>query len=341
MIIGRFLIGIAGGGYAFIVPIYIGEIASKEIRGSLLAIYEITVKTGILTIYIIASVTDLIISNTICAIIVISYFLIAMCLPESPVYLLRKNKFESARKSLKILYGDGNSEHEFNPQVQVKNKAFMDEMNNEATQKAFLIIFMLFAFFQACGINACLFYLTTIFIESNIEVDPFLSTIILGVMQLVGVFIALTLVDRSGRKFLLILSFSFMIVGHIGIGSFFHAKAFGVKFFEWLPLISLCIYFIGFSLGVGSVTYILLGELFSSSAKKIVAPLAQTVNFFSSFGVTLIFPIISSIIGIYFMFYAFAAFCFLGILFVYFFLPETKGKSLDEIQAILVGKNCQ
>lgn len=343
LIMGRFLIGMAGGGYAFLVPIYIGEIASKEIRGTLLSIYEITVKMGVLFIYVLASTINLQIANVICASIVVAYFVIFTILPESPIYLMQKGKIKRAKASLKVLRGNLNEDdYEMlgcKQEGQTKSETLFDQMKDKATRRAFFIISILFIFFQACGINAVLFYLTTIFIETGNKFDPFTSTMILGLVQVLGVLLTVVLVDRCGRKILMILSFAVMIIGHIGIGVFFHFKTQGVTIFEWIPLISLNIFFIGFSIGVGSVTYILLGELFSVSAKKIIAPMAQTINFLTSFAVTLTFPLISSVIGIYLMFYAFALFCFFGIIFVIIYLPETKKKSLNEIQQLLTNQH--
>lgn len=268
----------------------------------------------------------------------------SMFLPETPVYLMQNDKFEGAKNSLKFLRGkNANIDEELKELECLKklqNSTFLSEMKNSSTRRAFLIIVFIFVFFQASGNNAILFYLTTILIESDMSFDPFLCTIILGVIKLITVFVTLALVDRCGRRFLLILSFTVMIIGHIGNGIFFHAKFyhFNLAGFEWMPLACICIFFIGFCLGIGSVSFILLGELFSISAKKIIAPMAQTVNFFLSFVVTLIFPILSDFIGMHLMFYAFAFCCFIGIIFVYKILPETKGKSLYEIQKLLIDK---
>jgi hypothetical protein len=309
-----------------------------------LALFEVTVKAGILFIYVIASTISQTIANSMCALAVTIYFVSSIFLPETPVYLIQNDNFEHAKNSLKFLRRkNSNIDRELKELENLKNSqnsTFLTEMKNPSTRKAFLIIFFMFVFFQTSGNNAILFYLTTILIESEMSYDPFLCTIILGVIKLFTVFVTLSLVDRCGRRFLLFLSFTVMITGHIGNGIFFHAKAYEIKLegFEWIPLACICIFFIGFCLGIGSVTFILLGELFSISAKKIIAPMAQTVNFFLSFVVTLVFPLLSDFIGMHLMFYSFAFCCFIGIIFVKKILPETKGKSLYEIQKLLVRK---
>lgn len=96
--------------------------------------------------------------------------------------------------------------------------------------------------------------------------------IILDVIELITVFVTLFLVDRCGRRFLLLLSFTVMVIDHIGNGISFHTKFNKIQLtgFEWIPLACICIFFIRYCLGIGSVSFILLVELFSISAKKII-----------------------------------------------------------------------
>jgi SP family facilitated glucose transporter-like MFS transporter 8 len=128
-----------------------------------------------------------------------------------------------------------------------------------------------------------------------------------------------------------------MCVGLLGLAVFFNAKNWDadLKNFQWVPVVCLCLFSIGFSAGLGSVPFVLVGELFSLSAKRIAAPLAQTTNFFLSFVVTLTFPIVAEYVGMFVLFYIFSLCCFIGVLYTWFVVPETKGKSLNEIQAKL------
>lgn len=328
------------GSYIFLAAIYIGEIASKEIRGTLLVILDVTVKMGILVSYTLPTVFNLKFANTVYLGVLIVYVLAFFPLPESPVFLIKKRRLEEAKKSLKQLrsknYNVQNELDELQREETAK-VSFMKEMKNKSTRKAFFIIICIFVLFQASGDNALLFYLTTIFIESGVSLDPFLSTIILGAVQLSAVSVSVALIDRKGRKFLLILSFLVMCIGLMGLAIFFHAKLlkFNLESFQWVPVVCLCVFSVGFSVGLGSVPFVLIGELFSISAKKIVAPLSQTTNYFLSFIVTLTFPIVAEYMGMYLLFYIFSLCCFIGVIFTWFVVPETKGKSLNEIQEIL------
>lgn len=214
---------------------------------------------------------------------------------------------------------------------------FIDHFRNTATFKAFVIIMIQFFFFQVTGINAVLFYTTSIFIESGIQLEPAIATIIVGLVQVMGTVFATFLVDRLGRKILLGFSTTLMFLSLSGIGMFFTIKDSGesVENLGWLPVISLSTFVIGFSTGMGPISYVLLGELFSSSAKTAIAPIGQVLNSILTFIVGLIFPLLTQSIGIGPTFFIFAAFAALAVLFTIFVIPETKGKSFTEIQSIL------
>lgn len=346
LILGRFFSGIAGGAICFNIPIYVGEIASKEVRGFLLTLYQVFVKIGVVFVYTLGSLVDLFTLNIVCTLLLLVYTTYFMFLPESPVMLIRQNKTEEAEKSIKLLRGSTfNAQPEimefkrvFDEASKAPKNSFFNEIRKRETWRALVLILCIFFFFHMSGINAVIVYSTLIFIETGITMEPSTATIILGIVQVIATLSASMLVDRFGRKFLLAISFVMMIVGLVGIGSFFclkDANIFETKAIDWIPLPSLCIFVIGFSSGLGPVPFVLLGEIFSTDAKRVIAPFAQTMSFAMSFIIGLIFPSLVSLIGAGFTFFMFATFCFLGLLFTIFILPETKGKSLIEIQMLL------
>lgn len=346
--IGRLLIGLAGGAYCYNIPVFVGELASKEIRGLLLTLYQVSVKIGVVSIYMLGSTFDLFTLNIICASWLIIYTTVFLFLPETPVFLVRNNEIDKAEKSIKQLRGkyyDAKLEiSELQTLSEEASKApkssFSVEFKKRETFKAFVIIIFIFFFFQMSGINAVIVYTTSIFIDAGVTMDPSVATIILGIVQVFATLATAAFVDRFGRVFLLITSFTMMIFGHFGIGTYFYLKDTQSELladYDWLPLPSLSIFVIGFSLGMGPVPFILLGEIFSNDAKKVIAPIAQTMSFVMAFIIGLIYPALITTIGTGFTFFMFAGFCFMGLLFTIFVIPETKGKSLAEIQ-VLLGK---
>ena len=213
----------------------------------------------------------------------------------------------------------------------------MELFENKATLRAFIIIISLAFFFQMTGINAIVFYSTTIFIEAGVQLDPQICTVITGCAQIIGTLFATVFVDRLGRKIILICSMVLMFVSLIGIGVFFSIKdaSSSVDNLGWLPVTSLSVFIIAFSGGMGPIFYVLLGELFSNDAKDVVAPIGQVLNFALTFVIGLVFPFLTEAIGTGTTFYAFAGFAVCAFLFTVFFIPETKGKSLYEIQVLL------
>lgn len=155
---GRFFIGFATGGYSFNCLTYIGEISSKQIRGILLTFYEINVKVGVLFVYVLGTVTNLFLMNVIITVIVVLYAFAFIGLPETPMYLMTKGKTEEAKKSLKILRGSNYNydaemteiQEEIN-EIETTKLSFVQEIKKKATRKAFIMVIILFLFFQMSG----------------------------------------------------------------------------------------------------------------------------------------------------------------------------------------------
>jgi Sugar (and other) transporter len=124
------------------------------------------------------------------------------------------------------------------------------------------------------------------------------------------------------------------LIGNASYFSFIESSADSSNF-SWLPVMSLSIFVLGFGIGMGPVSYVLLGELFLQEAKVYVAPVAQTLNFAFSFVISLTFLMLIDAIGLGPTFFMFTGFCALALVFTVFFIPETKGKTIEEIQKLL------
>jgi hypothetical protein len=197
---------------------------------------------------------------------------------------------------------------------------------------------VLFLVFQLSGINAVMFYATTIFFDSGITLNPYLASIILSMIEVFATIFSASIVDRFGRVALLKASMILSFTGLSGIGSFFLMKDFGFMFYEnitWVPLPSLCIFVFGFSIGLATVPFVLVGEVFNDESKKVIAPMGQTMNNLISVGIGILFPALVSGIGSGLTFFIFAGCIAVGFVFTVLFVPETKGKSLIEIQMLL------
>lgn len=341
---GRFLCGVSAGCYSYILPVYVGEISSNQIRGVLLGLFQLSVCLGVLFVFTVGHFASLLVLHIVCGSITIIYSLGFLLLPESPAILISKNRVEDAGKSLKALRGKS-----YNPLLEIEvlqqqknelegeKKSFSEVLQTKSTKKAFIIILFQFLFFQMSGINVVLFYSTIIFIEAGIGLEPGIASIVIAGVQALSNLIALVFVDSFGRKIMLSFSNSFMCIGLIGIGTYFTLKdaSVDVHSIDWLPVASLCIFVIAFSMGMGPISYVLLGEIFLQEAKAYVAPIGQVMNFMLTFVIGLTFPMLTDTIGTGPTFFIFSAFCIIALIFTICVIPETKGKTLSEIQLLL------
>lgn len=147
--------------------------------------------------------------------------------------------------------------------------------------------------------------------------------------------------DKAGRKILLLVSIVTITLSLISLGAFFYIQDSDESMannLSWLPLTSLCVFIIAYALGFGPVSWLMMSEVYSNEISAIASPITGAIKYFLAFVITLTFNSISNAIGIGQTFWVFAGFSVLGTIFVILVIPETKGKSLTEIQRMLSGE---
>ncbi|KAH8405280.1 hypothetical protein KR222_001740 [Zaprionus bogoriensis] len=370
MYAARFILGIAGGAFCVTAPMYTGEIAQKDIRGTLGSFFQLMITTGILFVYGIGAGLNLFWMSIVCGIIPIAFGVIFTFMPESPTYLVSKNRSEAAVKSIQWLRG---KDYDYAPEIEElnqTNQTIRDQQVNlwealcrPVTIKALSISLGLMFFQQVSGINAVIFYSESIFEVStiwpsqsnaqvltrlfcfsllkaaNTGIGASLSTILIGVMQVVATFVSTIVVDKLGRRILLLSSGIVMAVSTTAIGVFFYLQEnkYSVDNIGWLPVASLCLFMIMFSIGFGPVPWLMMGEVFATDIKGFAGSIAGTTNWVLAFVITKTFKNLTEGMGSGGTFWLFAGLTVLGVVFVFFVVPETKGKSLNEIQQELSG----
>ncbi|XP_026486532.1 facilitated trehalose transporter Tret1-2 homolog isoform X2 [Vanessa tameamea] len=345
---GRFITGVAGGAFCVTAPAYNSEIAQDSIRGTLGSFFQLMITVGILFAYAVGSYTSVFIFNILCTLIPIIFALIFFFMPESPNFLVVKGKLDEARESLIRLRGrnyDVDSEL-----TNLQNKAeaaksnpvsFLSAITKKTALKALLICYALMLFQQLSGINAVIFNTSAIFSSAGATIPAPIATIIIGVIQVIATFISSVVVDRLGRRILLLFSALVMCLCSTALGVFFFLKdthggeSSIVEAISWLPLLSLSLFIVSFSLGFGPIPWMMAGELCLIDIKSFVGSTAGTFNWLLSFTVTSTFNSLNTAIGSGQVFWMFAGIMVLGFVFIFFIVPETKGKSVDEIQIML------
>lgn len=261
LFVGRFLLGISGGAFCVAAPTYTAEIAQADIRGTLGSYFQLMLVIGVLFSYIVGSNSTVFTLNLICAAIPLVFGAIFMFMPETPVYLISKGRKEAAAKSLRWLRG---SDYDYSAELADLQAQHEQEQNNKvslaaalsrrSTIKAVFISLGLMFFQQMSGINAVIFYTKDIFEAADTGIDSGLATIIVGIMQVISVFVSSIIVDKAGRRLLLLPSAVTMSVCTILLGVYFFMKdqdKESVASLGWLPIAALCVFIILFSLGFG------------------------------------------------------------------------------------------
>lgn len=199
----RFIGGIGAGAICVLVPVYTGEIAQTSIRGTLGAFFPLLFSSGIMFSYIAGAYCSYVVFNVTCCVILVPFVLGVVFMPESPMWLVQKNRKVQAAKVLTILRG---SRYDIAGETAVlqddvdrmanASGGLKDLVGTKAGRKAAITCVGLMFFQQLCGIDAILFYTVNIFQAANSTIDPFLATIVIGFTEVVMTIFVATVIDR-------------------------------------------------------------------------------------------------------------------------------------------------
>ncbi|KAG8243821.1 hypothetical protein J6590_038301 [Homalodisca vitripennis] len=345
--IGRFVSGLAGGGYTIVVPLYTNEYSETKIRGTLGTYFQLMLNGGILFTYVFGSIVNVFWLTVLCAIVPIVYGAAMLFLPESPIYYLKTKRVEEARQSLQWFRGRG---YDVEPELAIMQKnieimesekvTILEGFSTTAAKKALVIGIGVMVFQQLSGINSVIFYTTSIFTSAGASLNPSIQTIIVGIVAVVVTYISTLIIDRMGRRPLLLISDFFMAICTFFLGLYFFLQtntSFDVTTISWLPILSVCVYLVMFSIGFGPIPWMFVSEVFPRKIAGYACSLCCMVNWLGVFLVTKFFSDINAAIGTYASFWLFTIISGIGTAFVYFLVPETKGKTVEEVQVLLSG----
>lgn len=349
----RIVAGLGGAGALVIVPMYVGETAEDSVRGVLSSYLNLFICVGILTSYIIGSYTSYMVLALFSLACTIVFLILAMWLPESPVYSLANDRPDEAFRALVKLRGN----HRELIQQQINTiSTSVKEMTSDtsgsvsikdlilepSTRKALIIVLTGMTVQQASGISPIINYTVAIFEASGSQLSPTIAAIIVGALQIVGALFGTVLMDRAGRKFLLMLSSIGMTLTLSPIAYFLYLKSHGAEeslliSIGWLPVTSMAIFIIVYALGFGPVPFVLLSELFNAKSKSVATSICVAHVWIVAFLFLKFFSTVSDLLGIETCFMFFALCCAGGAVFTFFYVIETKGKPLEQILEELGG----
>lgn len=342
----KFVAGFTGGMLYTVAPIYLGEISHPQIRGLLSSILQMMYIFGQLIFNIFGSLIGIDIAAYIAAAVPVLQLATFVFMPESPYYHIMKNRLEDAENSLRKLNNGVEVESTLKGIVsslkeEKASKASVFEIvTDPANRRAVYITFGLRFFQQATGITAMNFYVKTIFIDVDTGLSPTTISIIYFMLQLIMCSLNTTLIDKTGRKPLLIFSFIGTGIANAVLCIYFYCDNFidfSETYYKYIPVIAILVYVIIFNTGLAATPMVLFGEFFNTRVKAVAMALADIFFSILIISVSLFFQYTKDYVGIYIPFGAFSILGLIGLLFVYYCIPETKGMSLQEIQLYLRG----
>jgi len=341
-IIGGIGVGLASG----LGPLYISETSPANMRGKLGTLYNLAIIFGMSLVYFvnwrIASGQEVSWINDLGwrymfaseAIPAILFFGLLFLLPETPRLLIMKNKDEEALRILEKVNGSREKANAVYQDVKATLKE-KKSSNLFAYGKLVIIVGILLAAFQQfVGINVILYYAPRIFTDMGFDMSgSMFQTVIIGIVNFIFVFIALLLVDKVGRRKLMLIGSVGMAVGMFGVAIMSTAEQMGVG-----GLVFILIFVAFYNLSFGPLMWVLASELFPTRVRAQVMAITVSANWFSNLLISATFPSMLEFSSP--MTYSFyGVFCLLAILFVWKLIPETKGKTLEEIETYWESKN--
>lgn len=357
VIIGRILTGLSTGLSGSPATVYMAEISTPKLRGIFTTWATVSFSLGVLVVYFLGFLLqgDL---GALCLVttifpsigILVTIFLI----PESPTWLVGKNKIKEAESSLCKLF----DKNHYSTEIQVELEMLIENKgikNNKHAKKSAMyriyrkisflmqshcskpigLVLTYFMFQQFSGIFVIIFYAIDIVNNAGITFDPYITIVIIAVVRLVSSVITSFLAKRFGRRPLSIFSGSGMTLCLLPLALYIKLKEYGTirgENLSIIPLFLLLMYFVTSSIGFLPLPFALAAELFPTKVRGTAAGLISGIGYFFNFTAVKIYPNMVKYFGRSGVFCFYGAVAFIGTIFVVCLIPETKGKSLQEIE---------
>ncbi|WP_072545726.1 sugar porter family MFS transporter [Mediterranea massiliensis] len=346
-LLARFCGGIAIGIASGLSPMYIAEVAPTHIRGKLVSLNQLTIVIGILAAQI---VNWLLLSDDTAwnvamawrwmfwaaAFPALAFLVLAAFIPESPRWLAMTGQRERALETLARIGGNDYARNELN--------TLQTDMQRKQTQGGLALLFskpyrrvlmlgIIVAMFQQwCGTNVIFNYAQEVFQSAGYDVDnTFINIVVTGIANLVFTFVAIYTVDRLGRRALMLLGAGGLAGIYLILGTCYYFEVSGI-FMVVLVVTAIACY----AMTLGPVTWVLLSEIFPNKVRGVAVATGTFTLWVASFILTYTFPFLNKALGTAGTFWIYTAICAAGLVFFLFRMPETKGKSLEQLEKEMV-----
>lgn len=334
----RGVLGLAVGAVSMVAPLYVAECVSARRRGALVSLFQFGVTAGILGAYLVdmafTSSGDWRAMLALGAVPALVLGGALLPLPESPRWLALKGREDEAAAVLRALQGADADPAELAGDEEVEIAGRWSELFGPLMRGVLMLTAGLFLFQNLSGIDGILYYAPEIFVDVGFEAKTgaILATVGLGTVNLLATIVALLVVDRLGRRPLLIgglfvMSASLLTLGLL-VGSSGHDQQGG----GLVTLLCLGAYILAFAVSLGPLPYVLMSEVFPLSVRARGMSLAAGTSWLLNIVVAMTFLLLLTSLGVAETFLFYAAVCLAGLVFAWFLAPETRGRSLAEIE---------
>ncbi|XP_013135239.1 PREDICTED: facilitated trehalose transporter Tret1-like [Papilio polytes] len=339
--VSRLISGLGYGIAYTAAPMYLGEIASNEVRGAMATLITVMSKFGILSQYCIGPYVSMLGLASFNISIPILFVVTFSAMPESPYYYLKSGQHNLAEVSLKKLRGRGFMREELDCMSHLVNENMKEKSRWKdlvavgGNKKGLIILLGIYFTQQFCGSTAIIAYAQQIFGAAEGGLGAKESCILFGTVQLLTSAISSQLVDRLGRKPLLLVSSCGVGIANIIIGAYFfmkHENSEYVVNLSYIPVIVIPIFIFSYTIGLATVPFAITSEIFPTNIKSKATCVIQIFVALMTFAVTKLYQVIADNLGNYVAFWCFGLLSVGGVVFILILLPETKGQSFAAIQ---------
>jgi len=341
LIFGRIVVGLGIGLSSGTVPVYISEVSTPDARGWTVSLFQLAITLGILLAYVVdyafASIQGWRWMFGLALLPAAIFGCGMLFLPESPRWLVRRGRHDSARATLSRIREQSRVEAELEEiQSSLRDSAERGtwrDLLSPGLRPALIVGIGLAIFQQVTGINTVIYYAPMIIQSAGISSasGAILTTAGIGVVNVLMTIVSMWLIDRIGRRPLLLTGIAGMTVTLGLLGWAFHSAGRG-GVLAWLAVISMMVYVASFAISLGPIFWLLIAEIYPLKVRSSAEGLAATFNWVSNLIVTLTFLTLVQMTGASHTFWLYGLFAIGAWIFCYFLAPETKGRSLEQIE---------
>jgi len=340
LVFGRLIVGLGIGFATSTVPIYISEVSPPQTRGWQVSLFQLAITIGILAAYVVdytfagSASWRWMLGLAFVPGAILGLGMLRM--PESPRWLAEHGQSNLARRILARIRGTENIESEWleiqKTLTETQERGRFSDLLSPSLRTALLIGIGLAIFQQVTGINTVIYYAPLIVQSAGISTasGAILATAGIGLVNVIMTIVAMWLIDRVGRRPLLLIGIGGMILSLGVLGFVFRMPTGGAL--AWLAVVTLMVYVASFAISLGPIFWLIIAEIYPLRVRGIAEGTAAGVNWASNFVVSFTFLTLIEVLGPSMTFWVYALLAVASWLFAYYLVPETKGRTLEEIE---------